>query len=97
MSTLHALLFFGGIPLLVIVIVYVIAFAPSWTGGPGARLSHREWTAEPEWFGGPEAVEPSGSHVQRQLTTQDVEKQPGEGDQPPPGPKPEAGGASARW
>jgi hypothetical protein len=50
MSTLHALLLFGGVPLLVIVVVSLLVMAPSLAKGPRYRPD-QEWDAEPEQFG----------------------------------------------
>lgn len=52
MSTLHALLFFGGIPLLVIAMITLLVMAPSLAKGPRYRPG-QDWEAEPYWFHGP--------------------------------------------
>lgn len=50
---LETLLVFGGIPLLVVVVVSLLVMAPSLAKGP--RFSPGQpWDAEPEWFGAPE-------------------------------------------
>lgn len=56
MSTLEALLVFGGIPLALVVGISVFAMAPSIAKGPRYRPG-REWWAEPQWFGGPGELE----------------------------------------
>ncbi len=50
MSTLHALLFFAGIPLLIFVAITLLVLAPSLAKGPRYRPG-QEWDAEPERFG----------------------------------------------
>ena len=55
MSTLHALLIFVGIPLLVFAVVFLLVYAPSLARGPRYRPG-QEWDAEPEWLGGPDQL-----------------------------------------
>jgi hypothetical protein len=50
MSTLHALLLFGGVPLAVIIVVSLLVMAPSLAKGPRYRPD-QEWDAEAEQFG----------------------------------------------
>ncbi len=50
LSTLHVLLLFVGIPLLVIVVVSLLVLAPGWVNGPRYRPG-QPWDAKSEWFG----------------------------------------------
>lgn len=50
MSTLHGLLFFGGIPLLVFVTISLLVMAPSLARGPRYRPG-QGWDAAPVQFG----------------------------------------------
>ncbi len=50
MSALHVLLVFVGIPLLVILTVSLLVYAPSWVKGPRYRPG-QSWEATSEWFG----------------------------------------------
>lgn len=85
MSVLHALLFFGGIPLLVIVVVWLLVMGPSI--GRSSRTRATVVQAAPEWFG----VAPPGSVEQPELP-------PGPGPQGrQPGDAGQPGGASAQW
>lgn len=52
MSTLHAVLFFVGIPLLIVSVITLLVMAPSLAKGPRYRPS-QQWEAEAEWFGAP--------------------------------------------
>jgi len=82
MSSLHALLFFAGIPLLIIAVLTLLVIAPSLARGPRYRPG-QEWDAEPAWFGGPEV---GGS-----------DSTPGQITSGPSTPAADTGGASARW
>ncbi len=82
MSTLHALLFFGGIPLLAMAVITLLVMAPSLAKGPRYRPD-QDWEAEPYWFHGP-GVEAPDPH-DRALTT--GPRQESEN----------LGGASGRW
>ncbi len=81
MSMLHALLFFAGIPLLIVCVITLLVMAPSLVKGNRHKPS-QDWDAPPEWFGGPESEDVDDS---TQLT-------PG-----PVTASAETGGASARW
>lgn len=82
MSTLHALLFFGGIPLLVIAIITLLVMVPSLAKGPRYRPG-QEWEAAPSWFHGPgvEAPDPQNRAITSR-PRQELES---------------TGGASGRW
>lgn len=54
MSTLNALLFFAGLPVLIIAVITLLVMAPSLANGPRYRPS-QQWDADAEWFGGPAA------------------------------------------
>jgi hypothetical protein len=98
MSSLHALLLFGGVPLLAIIVISLLVMAPSLAKGPRYRPD-QEWDAGPEQFG----VQPlgrgasdraqleSGSAPQRrqQATAATQERLSADDDQ--------SGGASAAW
>ncbi len=81
MSMLHALLFFAGIPLLIIAVITLLVMAPSLAKGNRYRPG-REWDAEPEWFGGPESTA-DGTSMQLTPGTSVASS--------------DTGGASARW
>jgi hypothetical protein len=85
MSTLHALLFFGGIPLLIAAVITLLVMAPSLAKGPRYRPS-QQWDADAEGFGAPEVV--TGSQ-QRELESSSAEE--------PKRPSDDPGGASASW
>lgn len=82
MSTLHALLFFGGIPFLVIATITLLVMAPSLAKGPRYRPG-QDWEAAPYWFHGPGVEAPDPPN--RAITA----GQPQVRDNP--------GGASGRW
>lgn len=50
MSTLEVILIFAGIPLLVILMIFLLVYAPSWVRGPRYRPG-QPWEANAEWFG----------------------------------------------
>lgn len=50
MSTLHAMLFFVGIPVLIFVVVTLLVMAPSLAKAPRYRVG-QDWDAAPQWFG----------------------------------------------
>jgi hypothetical protein len=56
-STLHVLVIFAGIPLLVILAVSLLVLAPSWVKGPRYRPG-QPWEAESELFGAATAARP---------------------------------------
>jgi hypothetical protein len=85
MSTLHALLLFGGVPLAISVGIVLLVLAPSLAHGPRYRPAER-WEADAEVFGEKPQLEggdpgPAG----RQLTAGSADDDP------------DAGGASGRW
>ncbi len=82
MSSLHALLFFAGVPLLIIAVITLLVMAPSLARGPRYRPG-QEWYAEPVWFGGPDLAGPdsNGGQITSGRST----------------PAADTGGASARW
>lgn len=82
-STLHALLFFGGIPLLIIAVITLLVMAPSLAKGPRYRPG-QQWDAETEWFGSPES-DAHGS-PKRALEASSADRRTDD-----------AGGASASW
>jgi hypothetical protein len=98
MSTLHALLLFGGVPLLVIIVISVLVMAPSMARGPRYRPD-QDWDAGPEQFGtrplgqraAPAAQIESGDGPGRrqQATTATSARLKSDDD--------DAGGASAGW
>ena len=97
MSTLQALLVFGGIPLGILVAIALLVSAPSVVRGPRYRPG-ADWDAAPLWFGGPEqrSDEDDGSSPATKALTSGTEKarRPARttvdlGD--------DSGGASARW
>lgn len=61
-STLHVLSIFVGIPLLVILTVSLLVYAPSWMHGPRYRPG-QPWASKSEWFGTSVAADPSGGVV----------------------------------
>lgn len=96
-STLHVLLLFGGIPLLVIIVVSVLVMAPSMARGPRYRPD-QDWDAEAEQFGTKpldHGVVPAGqiessgaTPADREQATTATRKRLADDD---------AGGASAGW
>lgn len=84
MSTLFALLFFAGIPLLIVVVLTLLVMAPSLAKGPRYRPG-QEWDAEPEWFGGREVQ--GADSTDRQITSGSSTAHSDS----------DSGGASARW
>lgn len=88
MSTVHALLFFGGITLLVIIIVWVLISVRA-AATARRRTTDTSWQAEPEWFSG-EEIDPA--RTRRQIEAAAHAQTPGaakSGEQ--------TGGASATW
>ncbi len=85
MSPLHALLFFGGITLAIIVGITLLVMAPSLAKGPRYRPS-QQWDAEPEWFGAPGGA--GTDPEQRTIAA---------GQSATDKPHDEVGGASASW
>jgi hypothetical protein len=86
MSTLHALLLFGGVPLLVIVVVWLLVYAPSLARGSRYRPG-QDWDGGAEQFGSTPALGTGGTATsRRQLTAAG-------GDED----SDDTGGASVRW
>lgn len=85
MSTLHALLLFGGVPLAISVGIALLVLAPSLARGPRYRPSET-WDAEAEIFGERPQVEPSEAALAARQVTAGA---PDSGS--------ESGGASGRW
>jgi len=50
MARLAVLAIFVGIPLLVIGLIYLLVYAPSWARGPRYRPG-QSWESDTEWFG----------------------------------------------
>lgn len=59
-STLEALLFFGGIPLLAVIVIALLVMAPSLAKGPRYRAG-QEWDSEPERLGAMPAAQHAGA------------------------------------
>jgi hypothetical protein len=57
MPTLEVLAIFVGIPLLVILTVSLLVYAPSWVHGPRYRPG-QPWDSKSEWFGTSVAADP---------------------------------------
>ena len=84
MSTLHALLLFGGVPLAISVGIALLVLAPSLASGPRYRPAER-WDAGAEIFGeAPELVPGDAAATARQVTSG-------------PADDVDSGGASGRW
>jgi hypothetical protein len=87
MSTLHAILFFVGLPLLIFSLITLLVMAPSLAKGPRYRPS-QQWDAEAEWFGARDVE--GGSATPALESAQAQHRRPdGSGD--------DTGGASASW
>jgi hypothetical protein len=84
MSTLHALLLFGGVPLAISVGIALLVLAPSLARGPRYRPAER-WDADAEIFGEAPQVEAGvAAQAAREVTAGT------DGDD-------DSGGASGRW
>jgi hypothetical protein len=84
MSTLEALLIYGGIPLGLMAVITMLVMAPSIVRGDRQQRGVASWT-EPQWFGGPgDAVPADRRTAPAEVTTGEDERE-------------QAGGASARW
>jgi hypothetical protein len=64
MPTLEVLAIFVGIPLLVILGVSLLVYAPSWVHGPRYRPG-QPWESKSEWFGTSIAADPSPGLLDR--------------------------------
>jgi hypothetical protein len=85
MSTLHALLLFGGVPLAISVGIALLVLAPSLARGPRYRPAET-WDADAEIFGERPHVRPGESAAEARQVTAGA-----------PGDESDSGGASARW
>jgi hypothetical protein len=84
MSTLHALLLFGGVPIAISVGIALLVIAPSLARGPRYRPAER-WDADVEIFGETPQVEAvDAASTARQVTAG-------------PDDESDSGGASGRW
>lgn len=81
-STLHVLLLFAGVPLLVILSIFLLVMGPGWMRGARYRAG-QPWEGPNEWFGAAVATAP-------QLET-------GEATSAEPESDGGSGGASAGW
>jgi hypothetical protein len=85
MSTLHALLLFGGVPLAISVGIALLVVAPSLARGPRYRPAER-WDADAEIFGeAPKVVAGDPAPAARQVTAGSADADV------------DSGGASGRW
>jgi hypothetical protein len=97
MSTLHALLVFAGIPLLVILAVSLLVLAPGWVKGPRYRPG-QPWDARREWFGpGIGATGPAGDAAGVLGSGAEADAGVPPGQQPGSQQDDRPGGASAGW
>ena len=64
MPTLEVLAIFVGIPLLVILTISLLVYAPSWVHGPRYRPG-QPWESKSEWFGQSVAADPSPGLLDR--------------------------------
>jgi hypothetical protein len=86
MSTLHALLLFGGVPLALSVLIALLVLAPSLARGPRYRPAER-WDADAEIFGeSPQLEAAQAAPADRQIAGGSSA-----------GDESDAGGASGRW
>lgn len=85
-SALHALAIFAGIPLLVMLAVSLLVFAPSLVRGPRYRPG-QPWEATSEWFGVRPGVTGSAGQLEAGSAADETGYAPG----------PDSGGASATW
>ena len=101
MPTLEVLAIFVGIPLLVILAVSLLVYAPSWVHGPRYRPG-QPWESKSEWFGASIAADPSPGLLDRGAG----DAEPALSDRVPAvsadpdavrRPSPGSGGASADW
>ncbi len=88
MSTLHALLFFAGLPVLIIAVITLLVMAPSLANGPRYRPS-QQWDADAEWFGAPTVggTEAGTPALESSSSARHGDQTPGD----------DSGGASASW
>jgi hypothetical protein len=86
-STLHALAVFAGIPLLVILTISLLVYAPSWVHGPRYRPG-QPWDSKSEWFGVSSVAEPRTARLERGADGEGLDDEASPGD---------TGGASAGW
>ena len=86
-SMLQILLYFVGLPLLIMGVITLLVMAPSLAKGPRYR-PNQQWDAHPEWFGSP-ALE--GGHTER------PELEAAAATSTRPDLHEDTGGASVRW
>lgn len=100
MSSLTVLAVFVGIPVLVIVVISLLVYAPSWVHGPRYRPG-QPWESEGEWFGTSVAADPTP--VMLQIDAENARSVPagrGSSSEDPDEvrrTRPGSGGASADW
>ena len=87
MSTLHALLFFVGLPLLIFSLITLLVMAPSLAKGPRYRPS-QQWDAEAEWFGARDVEDGTAAPALESAQAQHRRTDGADDD---------TGGASASW
>ena len=85
-SMLQILLYFVGLPLLIMGIITLLVMAPSLAKGPRYR-PNQQWDAHPEWFGSPGL---EGGHTERP----ELEAAAATSTSPS---SDDTGGASVRW
>lgn len=100
-STLETLAIFVGIPLLVILAVSLLVYAPSWVHGPRYRPG-QPWDSTRQWFGTSLAADPSTARLERgSAAGRPEDERPGTNATPGPEAVRQAdqasGGASAGW
>ncbi|HSS67943.1 MAG TPA: hypothetical protein VLK34_05285 [Nocardioidaceae bacterium] len=85
MSTLHALLLFGGVPIAISVGIALLVLAPSLARGPRYRPAE-QWDADVEIFGeAPQVDAVDAASAARQVTAGPADDES------------DSGGASGRW
>jgi len=93
-STLHAIAIFVGIPLLVILLIALLVYAPSWVSGPRYRPG-QPWDAQPEWFGSPLAADATAPRLEAGADVGEASADPVDAGSSTRDPS--TGGASATW
>jgi hypothetical protein len=98
-STLHSIAVFAGIPLLVIVVISLLVYAPSWVHGPRYRPG-QPWDSKSEWFGVSPVAEPTAGLLEPSGDTEALARTTAVADDDPDAVErrgTDAGGASAGW
>ncbi len=94
MSKLEALMWFGAIPVGLMLLISLLTVLPSMLKGK----STKPWDAQPEWYGGPElesGADPAmAGHGEQQALTGRVMSSGADGGEDDGG---DGGGSSARW